>query len=259
MDLGIAGRRALVCASSKGLGLACAESLAKEGCSVWINGRDPDRLAKAAEGLKARTGAVVTAVQADIRTEEGRQRLVAACPDADILVNNNEGPRPGNWQEWTYADWVGALENNMLPAIMLTTALVPGMQKRKFGRVVNITSAMVKMPYSYMILSATARTGLTAFSKALSLDVAADNVTINNLLPERIDTDRQEFMAQRMMKADGITRDEARRQITETIAAKRFGKPEEIGDMCAYLCSVQGSFVSGQNVQVDGGSYPALI
>src|ERR1700741_4724958 len=170
MDLGIAGKKALVCASSKGLGLACAESLGREGCSVWINGRDATRLAAAAEGLKARTGAAVVAVQADIRTEEGRQGLIAACPDADILVNNNEGPRPGNWHEWTYADWVGALENNMLPAIMMMTALVPGMQKREFGRVVNIASAMVKMPYSWMILSATARTGLTAFSKALSLD-----------------------------------------------------------------------------------------
>jgi 3-oxoacyl-[acyl-carrier protein] reductase len=259
MDLGIAGRKALVCASSKGLGLACAEALAREGCSVWINGRDAERLAKAVEQLRDRTGAAVTAVQGDIRTEQGRQALVASCPDADILVNNNEGPRPGNWHEWTYADWVEALEKNMLPAIMMMTALVPGMQRRKFGRVVNITSAMVKMPYSWMILSATARTGLTAFSKALSLDVAVDNVTINNLLPERIDTDRQEFMAQRMMKADGITRDEARRQIVETIAAKRFGRPEEVGDMCAYLCSVQASFVSGQNVQVDGGSYPALL
>ncbi|WP_439589935.1 SDR family oxidoreductase [Hydrogenophaga sp.] len=259
MDLGISGRKALVCASSKGLGLACAEALAKEGCNVWINGRDSARLTNAAKELKARTGVEVTPVQADLRTEEGRQALIAACPDADILVNNNEGPRPGNWGDWTYADWVGALENNMLPAIMMMTALVPGMQQRKFGRVVNITSAMVKMPYSWMILSATARTGLTAFSKALSMDVAIDNVTVNNLLPERIDTDRQELMAQRMMKESGISRDEARRQITETIAAKRFGQPQEVGDMCAYLCSVQASFVSGQNIQIDGGSYPALI
>lgn len=259
MDLGIAGRKALVCASSKGLGLACAESLAKEGCSVWINGRDAAHLHEAAEGLRARTQASVTAVQADLRTEEGRQALITACPDADILVNNNEGPRPGNWSAWTYADWVGALENNMLPAIMMMTALVPGMQRRKFGRVVNITSAMVKMPYSWMILSATARTGLTAFSKALSIDVAADNVTINNLLPERIDTGRQEFMAQRVMKESGISRDEVRQQFAETIAAKRLGKPQEVGDMCAYLCSVQASFVSGQNVQVDGGSYPGLL
>lgn len=259
MDLGISGRKALVCASSKGLGLACAEALAKEGCNLWINGRDSARLTNAAKELKARTGVEVTPVQADLRTEEGRQALIAACPDADILVNNNEGPRPGNWGDWTYADWVGALENNMLPAIMMMTALVPGMQQRKFGRVVNITSAMVKMPYSWMILSATARTGLTAFSKALSMDVAVDNVTVNNLLPERIDTDRQELMAQRMMKESGISRDEARRQITETIAAKRFGQPQEVGDMCAYLCSVQASFVSGQNIQIDGGSYPALI
>lgn len=259
MDLGIAGRKALVCASSKGLGLACAESLAREGCLVWINGRNAERLADAARRLRERTGATVHAVQADLRTEEGRQALLAACPDADILVNNNEGPPPGSWHEWSHADWISALEKNMLPAIMMTTALVPGMQKRKFGRVVNITSAMVKMPFSWMILSATARTGLTAFSKALSLDVAADNVTINNLLPERIDTDRQEFMAQRMMKADGITREEARRRIADTIAAKRFGRPEEVGEMCAYLCSVQASFISGQNIQIDGGSYPALI
>ena len=259
MDLGISGRKAIVCASSKGLGLACAEALAKEGCSVWINGRDAARLDDAAGRLRQRTGAVVTPVQADIRTEAGRHALITACPDADILVNNNEGPRPGNWSAWTYADWIGALENNMLPAIMMMTALVPGMQRRKFGRVVNITSAMVKMPYSWMILSATARTGLTAFSKALSMDVAVDNVTVNNLLPERIDTDRQEFMAQRMMKESGISRDEARQQMAETIAAKRLGKPEEVGGMCAYLCSVQASFISGQNVQVDGGSYPGLM
>jgi 3-oxoacyl-[acyl-carrier protein] reductase len=151
------------------------------------------------------------------------------------------------------------MENNMLPAIMMATAIVPGMQRREFGRVVNISSAMVKMPYSWMILSATARTGLTAFSKALSIDVARDNVTVNNLLPERIDTDRQEFMAQRMMKKDGIARDEARRQMAETIAAKRLGKPQEVGDMCAYLCSVQASFISGQNIQIDGGSYAGLI
>jgi 3-oxoacyl-[acyl-carrier protein] reductase len=259
MDLGIAGKKALVCASSKGLGFACAESLAREGCKVWINGRDRARLDEAASAIRARTGAEVTSVQADLRTDEGRQALIDSCADADILVNNNEGPRPGHWNAWTYADWEGALQNNMLPAIMMMTALVPGMQQRKFGRVVNITSAMVKMPYSWMILSATARTGLTAFSKALSMDVAVDNVTVNNLLPERIETDRQEFMAQRMMAESGITRDEARRQIVETVAAKRFGRPQEVGDMCAYLCSVQSSFISGQNVQIDGGSYPALL
>lgn len=259
MDLGIAGRKAIVCASSKGLGYACAASLAREGCQVWINGRNPERLAKAAGDLRTLVGAQVTTVTADINTEEGRATLVAACPDADILVNNNEGPPPGNWRDWKHANWLHALEANMLAAALLITALVPGMQARRFGRVVNITSAMVKMPFTYMGLSAAARSGLTAYAKALSLEVAADNVTINNLLPERIDTDRQKLMAQRMMKDDGITMDEARRRIADTIAAKRFGKPEELGDMCAYLCSVQAGFISGQNIQVDGGSYPGLI
>ena len=259
MDLGIKGRKAIVCASSKGLGLACATALAREGCVVFINGRDTERLDKAAAALRGATGAAVTSVKADINTEAGRAALLAACPDADILVNNNAGPEPGKLADWDRQAWMSAIESNMLAPIFMIQALVPGMRARKFGRIVNITSAMVKSPRPHMGLSTAARTALTALSKAVSLDVAADNVTLNNLLPERIDTDRQVFMTERMMKTRGVTREEARRIITESVAAKRFGRPEEFGDACAYLCSAQAGFISGQNLQLDGGSYPGLI
>lgn len=259
MDLGIAGRRALVCASSKGLGLACATALAQEGCEVTLNGRDAQALEDAAQALRERTGATVSTIQADLNTLDGRERLIAACPDPDILVNNNAGPPPGDWASFKHEDWLAALESNMLAPIALIQAFVPGMRARKFGRVVNITSAMVKAPLVHMSLSTTARAGLTAFCKAVSRDVAADNVTINNLLPERIDTGRQQFMIERRARLDGISLEDARRTITNTIAAKRFGTPEEFASMCAYLCSDLAGFISGQNVQVDGGTYPGLI
>jgi 3-oxoacyl-[acyl-carrier protein] reductase len=259
MDLGLRGRKAVVCASSRGLGRACATSLAREGCAVVINGLDPARLNSTAEDIRAATGAAVTPVAADITTEAGRAALVAACPDADILVNNNAGPPPGKLADWSHDDWIGALESNMLAAVFMIKALIPGMRQRKFGRIVNITSAMVKSPSPTMGLSTAARAGLTALSKSLSRDVAADNVTINNMLPERIDTDRQRFMAERIVKLEGVTYEEARAKIAGTIAAKRFGRPEEFGDACAFLCSAQAGFISGQNLQLDGGSYHGLI
>ena len=259
MDLGIAGRRALVCASSKGLGLACATALAQEGCEVTLNGRDAQALEHAAQQLRELTGATISTIQADLNTLDGRERIVAACPDPDILVNNNAGPPPGDWANFQREDWLAALESNMLAPIALIQAFVPGMRARRFGRVVNITSAMVKAPLVHMSLSTTARAGLTAFCKAVSRDVAADNVTINNLLPERIDTGRQQFMIERRARLDGISLEEARRTISNTIAAKRFGTPEEFASMCAYLCSDLAGFISGQNVQVDGGTYPGLM
>ncbi len=259
MDLGIRSRKALVAASSSGLGLACATALAREGCVVTINGRDLDRLDIARQSIKDATGVDVATVVADISTESGRAAFVQACAHADILVNNNAGPPPGSLSDWDHAAWLGALEANMLAPILLIRALLPGMRERKFGRIINITSAMVKSPRPHMALSTTARTGLTAFSKAMALESAVDNVTINNLLPERIDTGRQRFMAERMMKAQNIDMDEARRRITETVAAKRFGTPAEFGDACAFLCSAQAGFISGQNLQLDGGSYPGLI
>ena len=259
MDLGIKGRKALVCASTQGLGLACATSLALEGCEVFINGRQADKVRQVASELARQTGAVVHGVAADITTEAGRTALLAACPEPDILINNNAGPNPGKLADWAHDAWIEALESNMLAPALLIRAVVPGMRARRFGRIVNITSAMVKQPRPRMALSTGARAGLTAFAKSVSLDVAVDNVTINNMLPERIDTDRQRFMAERMMKDLGVDMDEARRRIADGIAAKRFGTPKEFGDACAFLCSVQASFISGQNLQLDGGSYPGLI
>lgn len=259
MDLGLKGRKAIVCGSSRGLGKACATALAREGCRVVINGLDPDRLARAADEIRAATGAEVVAVRADINTEAGRAALIAACPDADILVNNNAGPPPGKLEDWDHGQWLAAVEANMLAPIFLIKAMLPGMRARKFGRIVNITSAMVKSPRSHMGLSTSCRTALTALCKAVSRDVAAENVTINNLLPERIDTDRQKFMAERMMKAENITREEARRRQAESLPAKRLGTPEEFGDACAYLCSAQAGFITGQNLQLDGGGYQGLI
>jgi 3-oxoacyl-[acyl-carrier protein] reductase len=259
MDLGIIGRKAIVCASSQGLGLACAMALAREGVHVTINGRQPDRLAVAAEMIRRATGAAVTAVAADLNSDAGRGRLADACPDADILVNNNAGPPPGKLADWDEAAWLAAFGQNMVPAALLIRALVPGMRERRFGRIVNITSAMVKSPHPLMGLSTSARAALTAFCKALSHEVAPDNVTINNLLPERIDTDRQRFMAERIMREQNVSSEEARRQISETISARRFGTPDEFGDACAFLCSAQAGFISGQNLQLDGGSYAGLI
>jgi 3-oxoacyl-[acyl-carrier protein] reductase len=259
MDLGISGRRAIVCASSRGLGYACAEALAREGVDVLLNGRDAGRLAEAAERLKTVARGKVIAVAADVTSAEGRKALLAAMPDPDILVNNNAGPDPSPFDKLDDAKWQAALDANMIAPLALVRAVLPGMIERKFGRIISITSAMVTTPRPNMTLSAGARAGLTAALKGLSLDVARHNVTINNLLPERFDTARQEQMAQSAMKRLSIGYEEARRLQVESIAAKRLGRPEELGAMCAFLCSQFGGYVSGQNVHLDGGSYPALV
>ena len=259
MDLGIAGRRALVCASSRGLGFACAEALAREGASVTINGRDAARLADAKARLDVVAAQPIRAVVADLNDRDGRTALLDACGDVDILVNNNGGPPPGRFEDWDEAAWLGAIEANMLPALMLIRALLPGMRTRRFGRIVNVTSAMVKSPRAPMGLSTAARTALTAACKALAPVVAPDNVTINSLLPERFDTERQQQMARLAMAARGIDYAQARAEIDASIAAKRMGRPEEFGDACAYLCSAQAGFISGQMLQMDGGSYAGLV
>jgi 3-oxoacyl-[acyl-carrier protein] reductase len=260
MDLGIKGRRAFVSASSQGLGFACAQALASEGVAVVLNGRNTEKLEAAAQTLRCLVpGAEVSVIAADLSTKEGREAILAAYPEVDILVNNNAGPPPGKLDEWDESALLGALGANMIPAVQLMRAWIPGMRQRKFGRVVNITSAMVKSPHYIMGLSTSARTALTAISKAISVDVVVDNVTINNLLPERIDTPRQEFMAQRLIAEHGIDREEARRRIAATINAKRLGRPEEFGAACAFLCSTYASYISGQNLQLDGGSYEGLI
>jgi 3-oxoacyl-[acyl-carrier protein] reductase len=225
-----------------------------------INGLDPARLEETAVELRRKTSATVRSVRADINTDEGRQALLAACPEPDILINNNAGPPPGDFQDWERADWMGAIESNMLAPIFMIRAVLPGMRSRRFGRIVNITSAMVKSPkFPEMALSTAARTALTGLSKSISRTVVADNVVINNLLPERIDTDRQLFMARRIMSESGVTLDEARLRIANSLPAKRFGRPEEFGDTCAFLCSDQAGFMTGQNLQLDGGSYEGIV
>jgi 3-oxoacyl-[acyl-carrier protein] reductase len=259
MDLGLKGRKAIVCASSRGLGKACATSLVREGCDVVLNGRDPLSLEETRQQLSEIGIGTVTIVCADINNHEGRSALLAACPEPDILVNNNGGPPPGSYRQWDEAAWLSALQANMLTPTLLIQAVVDGMRERRFGRIVNITSAMVKSPHSAMGLSTAARSALTAFSKGLSKEVARDNVTINNMLPERFDTGRQQQMAELAMAIQGITLEEARAQMAATIAANRLGQPHEFGDACAFLCSEQAGFISGQNLQLDGGSYAGLI
>lgn len=259
MDLGIAGRKAVLCASNAGLGLACAKAVAAEGVHVVINGRNPEKIAAAEAALREVATGTVTSVQADTTTDEGRAALLAACPDPDILLNNTAGPKPKRFLETNRQDWEDTYRSNYLSPILLVHAVLPGMIERGFGRIINITSAMVTTPRAHHTLSAGARAGLTASLKALSFDVAAHNVTINNLLPERIDSPRQIEMAKAAMKRTGMTYEEARAAQVESIAAKRMGRLEEFGAMFAYLCSDQASFVSGSNMHVDGGSYPGLV
>ncbi len=258
MDLGISGRKAIVCASSKGLGRACADALANEGVHVFINGRDENRLAETLEEFR-KAGLQATAIAGDVTTDIGRSALLNACPDADILINNNAGPSPRTFVEIGHEDWLAGLEANMIAPLMLVRSLLPGMRKRQFGRIVNITSAMVKLPHPSMALSSGARAGLTAVMKGQSVDAARDNVTINNLLPYIIDTDRQRWLAQRRVDQEKITFEQARADQIKGVAAKRMGEPREFGAICAFLCSAHAGYISGQSIHVDGGSYPALI
>ena len=261
MDLGIAGKHAIVAASSSGIGYACARTLVKESVHVVINGRDDTRLQAGAEFLRtiAPSGVNVLTVCGDIAKPDTRSALLDACPTPDILVNNNGGPPPGRLQQWDRDDWIEGVDANMIAPLLLIRDVIDGMVERKFGRIVNITSAMVKSPRSPLGLSSAARSGLTAVCKGLSRDVAAANVTINNILPERIDTGRQRQMADLAVAFKGITLEEAYADMAATIAAGRLGQPEEVGAACAYLCSVQASFVTGQNLQLDGGSYEGVF
>ncbi len=259
MDFGISGRHAIVAASSAGLGFACAQSLAQEGVHVTLNGRDADRLAAAADSLRASTSVVVTTVVGDIGLDTTRAALLAACPQPDIVITNNGGPPPGRFSDWGRDEWIAAVDNNMLAPLLLIRDVLDGMVERQFGRIVNITSAMVKTPLSPMGLSSAARTGLMSVVKGISRDVASSNVTINNILPERINTGRQLGMAKLAAQFKNITIEEAYEEMAQTIAAKRLGRPEEVGDTCAFLCSAQAGFISGQSIQLDGGSYHGLF
>lgn len=259
MDLGIAKRKAIVCASSRGLGRACAQSLAREGVDVVLNGRDQEVLKATAASIREEFGVEVQAVAGSMEAEETQEALLEACPEPDILINNNGGPPPGRFQDWDRDTWIAALDANMLAPVLMIRAVIDGMVERQFGRIINITSAMVKTPLAPMGLSTGARAGLTSVSKALSRQVAVANVTLNNLLPERIDTDRQRYMAEMRSKLSGLSVEEAYEEMKGSIAAGRLGRPEEFGDACAFLCSAQAGYISGQNIQLDGGSYAGLL
>jgi 3-oxoacyl-[acyl-carrier protein] reductase len=259
MDLGIRGKRAIVCASSKGLGKACAAALAREGVQVTINSRNGDNLKAAAEEIRAATGIEVRMVAGDIAERTTRAALLEACPEPDILVTNNGGPMPGRYQDWDRDDWISALDANLLAPALMIGSVIDGMVARRFGRIVNILSAMVKTPRAPMGLSSGARAGLLSYSKGISMEVASANVTINNLLPERIDTERQRFMAEMAAAMKGQTVEEAYDDIRASLAARRLGTPGEFGDACAFLCSAQAGFISGQSLQLDGGSYPGIL
>ena len=251
MDLGINGKRALVCGASKGLGRACAESLAREGADVTICARSQDVLDETAAALGTLGGGSVTAVTCDIATQAGRAAVLEVCPDPDILVNNAGGPPPGDFRDWERDDWIRALDANMLAAIFLIKATIDGMIERGFGRIVNITSGAVKAPIGILGLSNGARAGLTGFVAGIARDkgTAGRNVTINNLLPGAFATDR-------LM---GMFDEDARTQRMARIPAQRFGDPPEFGELCAYLCSAQAGYITGQNVLIDGGAYPGTL
>jgi 3-oxoacyl-[acyl-carrier protein] reductase len=259
MDLGIAGRRALVCAASRGLGRGAAFALAREGVEITIVARGEDALRATADAISAETRRAVAWVAADITTDEGRATALARCPDPDILVNNAGGPPAGNFRDWDRAAWLAALTANMLTPIELIKATVDGMIARRFGRIVNITSSAVKAPIDVLGLSNGARSGLTGFVAGLAREVARHNVTINNLLPGPFETDRLRTMiAARAAKA-GQSFDDAIAAARRANPAGRLGTPEEFGAACAFLCSVHAGYIVGQNVLIDGGAYPGTF
>ena len=259
MNLGIAGKRALVCAASKGLGKGCAMALAEEGVELVILARGREALEAAASEIRSETGAKVSTVACDITTAEGRAAALAACPDPDILINNAGGPPPGDFREWNRDVWIKALDANMLTPIELIRATVDKMIARKFGRIVNITSSAVKAPIDILGLSNGARTGLTGFVAGLSRNVASHNVTINNLLPGAIETDRLRSNFAAIARNRNISVEQARAERIAAIPAGRLGTIEDFGAACAWLCSAQASYITGQNWLVDGGAYPGTF
>ena len=254
MDLGIAGKRALICASSRGLGLGCAAALAAAGVDLVMNARGGAALEAAAESLRRAHGVKITAIAADITTDDGREQVLAAAGPLDILVTNAGGPPPGLWSDWTRDDFIAALDANMLAPIALMTALMPAMITRKWGRVVNITSMSVKAPVPTLGLSNAARTGLTGYVAGTARQVAPFGVIVNNLLPGIHDTDRATSLDDAVARARGITLAAARAEREATIPARRYGTSQDFGAMCAVLCSQHAGFIVGQNILLDGGA-----
>ncbi len=253
MDLGINGKRALVCASSKGLGRGCAEALAEAGCDLVMNARGAEALEDTAQFIRDTYGVSVETVACDVTTEVGRAQLLEVAGQVDILVNNAGGPPPGSWKDWERDDFIAALDTNMLTPIALIKALVPGMMERGWGRVVNITSQSVKAPIAVLGLSNSARAGLTGYVAGTSRQVAASGVTINNLLPGLHATDRAKSLDEGASKAQGISMEEAQKNREATIPANRYGTSEEFGHTCAFMCSQYAGYMVGQNVLLDGG------
>jgi len=258
MDLGIAGRKAIVCASSRGLGLACAKALAAAGCEVVINGRNEAALAAAAAALK-KTGAKVIAVAADVASPDGQKALFAACPEPDILVNNNAGPPFRDFRELDRQKMLDGVIANMIVAIELIQKAIDPMVARKFGRIVNITSGSVKAPIAGLDLSSGARAGLTAFLAGVARSVAASNVTINFVLPGIFATDRFRSNVEATVKKRGISYETALKERVDAVPAKRIGDPDELGAACVFLCSAQAGYITGQNILIDGGTFPGAF
>jgi 3-oxoacyl-[acyl-carrier protein] reductase len=259
MDLGIKGRTALVCASSQGLGRGCAEALAAAGARVIVNGRDEGGVRKTADQIAAATGAEVIPVAADVGTDAGRQALLDAAGEVDILVNNNGGPPPADFRAIDHDRLIAGLEANMITPILLAQAVIDGMVARRFGRIVNITSGSVKMPIAGLDLSSGARLGLTGFLAGVARQVAHANVTINGLLPGSFDTARGTSVDERRAARTGVSLDGARAQRIAAVPAKRLGTPAEFGAACAFLCSAQAGFITGQSLLIDGGAFPGVL
>ena len=259
LDLGIAGRRALVCGSSAGLGKACAMALARAGAEVTINGRDAARLDAAMREIETAADARVRAVVADVTTAEGRATLLAACEEPDILVNNSGGPPPGDFESWGEAEWESATRANMISPIQMIRACVPAMRRRGWGRVVNITSGAVKAPLPLLGLSNGARSGLTGFVAGIARELACHGITINNMLPGNFATDRLKSYASALAKRDGVSFEEAWARLEAANPAKRIGDPAEFGTVCAFLCGAHAGYINGQNILLDGGAYPGVF
>jgi 3-oxoacyl-[acyl-carrier protein] reductase len=260
MDLGIKGKWALVCAASKGLGKGCAKALVREGVNVVITARGDEALQATAAELRALNGGEVRAVAGDITTPEGRAAALAACPQVDILINNAGGPPPGDFREWDREAWIKALDANMITPIELIKATVDDMAARGFGRVVNITSGAVKAPIDTLGLSNGARSGLTGFVAGVARsNIAARGVTINGLLPGAFDTDRLRSGTQSASKKTGQDFETLWQRRMQAVPARRFGSADEFGEVCAFICSVQAGYLTGQNILLDGGAYPGTF
>ena len=258
IDLGLAGKTALVCGSSEGLGFACAASLAQAGANVILNGRNEAKLVAAAERIRQNSGLSPQFVIADVTTREGRQQALDLCPQPDILVNNAAGPPIGDFRSFDEDSWAEATRISMVAPIMLIKAVVDPMIEKGWGRIINITSTSVKAPLPLLGLSNGARSGLTGFVAGLAREIAVHGVTINNLLPGRIETARLRTYIAGLAQGRGVAPEQVAAELVASNPMKRFGIPEELGSFCAFLCSRQAAYVTGQNILIDGGEYPGL-